>query len=249
MGKEIYFVVTANDLANSLAVAIECKPLIDTNTRALGQAGWCMSYRQNILWGRPKIRIYDPNGKAAISIKLNNGNPYKPDYWHNKDSLLSHMITHGALCFVPTTMGFTFGENPADTISDLRIGLGLANATHDHLQTERLVKELQVVRDSCFALIEESGATVKVKDALRSEIVKLKSEVETLQNQLHVFENESSLDIIERLNQESYNRYVADRPRRQREANDLMDRIFKTVSDLIEKIHSELPKKVLDEVN
>lgn len=272
MGKEIYFMIKPAELARRPPIKLSCPPLIDTDTQKLGVARWHMSYRQNMYWGRPKIRIYDPCGSGAVSIKLKNGNPFRPDVWLNPDSLWDHLQAAGAACYVPSTLGFQFGVDPQEELNDLKSELEavekskavlweqyqmLRNTKRDPVEfvypqvppatiinnlqsdlmsekhrNERLLKELDTLRGTLNIM----EVTPELKHSLRREIVHLKAEVEVLKDQLHVYENEDSLDIINRLNQESYSKYAADRPRRQRERNEMMERIFATVDDLLEKI-------------
>ena len=106
-------------------------------------------------------------------------------------------------------------------------------------QIERLVAELDNTR---MQLDYIEGTTIGIKAALKYEIANLKLEIADSRRRLDEYQNETSLETIQRLNRQSYEAYVESRPMMD-DSVDRTERILKTVSDLIERILNETKVK------
>jgi hypothetical protein len=126
-------------------------------------------------------------------------------------------------------------------IQRLKAQPGIHDTKAAHTQIEKLVAELSDVRGY---LNEFESTSSTLKTLLRSEVTLLKTEVIRLQSRLHEIENEDSLATMERLNRNSYETHLA-RPAHLREAEEQMERIFKAVSELIERISNTTQIKIM----
>lgn len=262
MTKEIDFVVSSRDLAYRYpSIHIVDHPLICTSTKALGQAGWVLRCRQAVAWGKPKIRLFNPNGGHRISIKVagpafKDGSSYKvmtnPEVLF--ETLEKHnpfLISSSPLVFRPSASG------NAKEIINLRAALDVSNSTIRDLRAaiektpveppatiiNNLQGQLVKLKSEYDTLFDKfhymEGTAIGVKVALKNEIADLKAQISSMQERLVSYENETPLETMQRLNRDTYEKHLA-RPSVLNDEMEQMERIFETVNDLLESIVNEI---------
>lgn len=260
--REIDFDVSSGDLAYRYpSIHIVDHPLICTSTKALGLAGWILRCRQNIAWGKPKIRLYKPDGRPGISIKVagpefKNGPCYKvmtcPEVlFETLEKYNPLLVSSSPLVFRPSASGSAKEilnlkaalEVSNSTIRDLRAAIEKTPAEPPATIINGLQSQLVKLKSEYDTLFDKfnymEGTTLGVKVALKSEIADLKGQISSMQDRLSAYENETPLETMQRLNRDTYEKHLA-RPSVLNDEMEQMERIFKTVNELLESIVNEI---------
>lgn len=235
MGKEISYLVSSAMLTVLPSIPIVWTPIINTNTRELGRHGWTLTFRQNMVWGKPKIRLFDPATNRSIGIRLNTGGRQHTAVYLNPEALFATLSVAGSFTLTSEAHSFVNRMETQQLRDNVKKGEQLVT-----IQAERIRKlnaDINLLTDQ-FQLLKNFSGTPNlqgIKEKLEAQVNNLQTEIASLKSRLHEIENEDSLETIQRLNRRSYENIQA-RPSMLREEDDRTDRIIETVRNLLDEI-------------